>query len=241
MAFKCHSFYCIMYVLFAMAHCQSICHKLVFSQKGWLDQAGSWHRRYSWLILHCVMCIMRIWVFSKIRVLLSGTISHTLNWASFAILLWCLYWCPALMAFKCHSFYCIMHVLFAMAHCQSICHKLVFSQKGWLDQAGFWHRHYSWLILHCVMCIMRIWVFSKIRVLLSGTLSHTLNWASFAILLWCLSTIESVVSICDGQLSCHLCLTITSLSCWVPTFVYNIMTVMQSILWFFYELKVVKC
>ena len=33
----------------------------------------------------------------------------------------------------------------------SVCHKPVLYRNGWMDQADFWHRGYSWLTLHCVV------------------------------------------------------------------------------------------
>jgi len=39
----------------------------------------------------------------------------------------------------------------AMAQCPSVCHKVTLCRNGWINQAGFQHRDYSWLILLCVL------------------------------------------------------------------------------------------
>ena len=38
----------------------------------------------------------------------------------------------------------------ALALCPCVCHKLVFHQNGWKHRAGFWHRGFPFLWLHCI-------------------------------------------------------------------------------------------
>ena len=66
-----------------------------------------------------------------------------------------------------------------------------------MDWADFWHGGFFWPVLHCYK---EIWVTPKIRVLPSGTLSHTLDLENFATASrWLLGVVSKAVDVlaCD--------------------------------------------
>ena len=60
----------------------------------------------------------------------------------------------------------------AVVLCLSICHKSVLNRNGWTNRAGIWKLLLTYPTLSC----KEIWVFTKIRVLRSGTLLKIRTW-----------------------------------------------------------------
>ena len=102
--------------------------------------------------------------------------------------------------------------------CLCVCYESVLWRNGWTDRTGFWQRSFFRLNLRWVL---RKFGLSKITVLSSGSLPHTLESEKNR---HCMSTVASVVNLVRPT-------TVVSLSQWESIFVYNTMGVARVNLW----------